>query len=587
MRNFIKSLALVLLCIAAAVNASAQSRLVTITGSFTQKKYYEITIAGKLGDKGFRVVQNNNDPGNTNFSIVFPANAEATYQLKVRVMKMGHRRLEPEAEATYPLNLTGKNSLTLTIDPALFAQKSGFKIEKLPVKFSTVSISGAFNNSKFGVDLSFEKVVEGRLEQVQTIFAKAGDSVFNILVPLEKEGLYYLSTMGWKKQVYLKPNDQLQLVLDNRTGAQISAAKSTEENNVLQKWEELKSPLTELLKKANKQTNLESFTTVYQPLQPTIKTFVQQVKTKNAKFNALFKTAAQLDNNMAALNMLLKTNSVNRGSFSSMYKEFVNVPDYYKQTLKANTINSADLLKLGEGDNYINLNAKLSLDESKAKEITDAEKVKVLMNSTPNDTLKAYLLKSQLNELELNVSNYSEFRDIFLPYKKYTKVPSVKAKYDGVSGMYAADTAYLGKSAYDFILPDVNGKMVSMKDFKGKVVLVDVWATWCGPCKAQMPFLKEVEELYKGNDSIVFVGISLDAAKDKQKWMDMIHEKQLEGVQLLDDFGRTFGRKYKMNAIPRFLLIDKNGNWAEVRCPLPESKEKLKKYIDRELNRNI
>ncbi|UKJ09280.1 TlpA family protein disulfide reductase [Solitalea lacus] len=585
MKNFIKSLVLVFFCLAAVVNASAQSRLVTITGSFTQKKNYEITIAGKSGDKSFRVVQHNNDPSNPNFSFVFPAIADANYQLKVKVMKMGNRRLEVETEVDYPLNLTGKNSLNLTIDPALFDQKSGFKIEKLPAKLSTASISGSFNNAKYGVDLTFEKVVEGRLAPVQIIFGKAGDSVFNFLVPVEKEGFYYLTTMGWKKQVYLKPNDQLQLVLDNRSGIQISTTKSTEENNALQKWEELIYPLKAIVK--TPKPDREAFMSMHQSLQPKIKTFVQQVKTQNVKFNALFKTAAQLDNNMAVLNLLLKTNSVNRGSFSSSYKEFVNVPDYYKQTLKTNAINSADLLKLADGYDYINLNAKLSLDDTKAKGITDAEKVKVLMNSTPNDTLKAYLLKSQLNELELNVSNYTEFRDVFLPYKKYAKVPSVKAKYDGVSGMYAADTAFLGKSAYDFTLPDVNGKMVSMKDFKGKVVLVDVWATWCGPCKAQMPFLKEVEELYKGNDSIVFVGISLDAAKDKQKWLNMIHEKQLEGVQLLDDFGRTFGRKYKMVAIPRFLLIDKNGNWAEVRCPLPENKEKLKKYIDRELQRNI
>jgi thiol-disulfide isomerase/thioredoxin len=108
-----------------------------------------------------------------------------------------------------------------------------------------------------------------------------------------------------------------------------------------------------------------------------------------------------------------------------------------------------------------------------------------------------------------------------------------------------------------------------------------------GPCKAQMPFLKEVEEHYKGNDHVVFVGISLDAEKDKQKWLNMIKEKQLEGIQLLDDVGKSFGRKYKAVAIPRFFLIDKQGKWSEVRCPLPESSEKLKKYIDRELNRSI
>jgi thiol-disulfide isomerase/thioredoxin len=122
-----------------------------------------------------------------------------------------------------------------------------------------------------------------------------------------------------------------------------------------------------------------------------------------------------------------------------------------------------------------------------------------------------------------------------------------------------------------------------MKDFKGKVIFIDVWATWCGPCKEQIPHLKELEKEYRNNKNIVFVGISLDRAKDKQKWANLIQKEKLPGVQLLDDMGSAFGRKYGITSIPRFLLIDKQGNWKEVRCPRPESKKQLKKYLDEAL----
>ncbi len=240
--------------------------------------------------------------------------------------------------------------------------------------------------------------------------------------------------------------------------------------------------------------------------------------------------------------------------------------------------------KPGRGGEYLNLYATFSLlqlNENELGKLELSEKLQVMMKSIHNDTLKAYLLNEQLGQVEIN--NLSEFNEVFGPQLKYATLPLVKKAYDRAYGLFAKDTAFIGKSSYDFSLPDASGKMVSMKDFKGKVVFIDVWATWCGPCKAQIPFLKEIEAAYRGNDNIVFVGISLDKVELKQKWVDLVNKEQLQGVQLLDDFGKAFGRKYELTAIPRFLLIGKDGKWMEVRCPLPETNEKLKKYIDRAL----
>ena len=79
------------------------------------------------------------------------------------------------------------------------------------------------------------------------------------------------------------------------------------------------------------------------------------------------------------------------------------------------------------------------------------------------------------------------------------------------------------------------------------------------------------------------MAISLDKAKDKQKWINYIRKENLQGVHLLDDVGMAFGRKYQINAIPRFMLIDKRGNWIEVRCPNPSDTNALKKYLEEAL----
>lgn len=589
MKQITKAIFTGIFCLLSAMSASAQVDQVKLTGTVSQKKNYEITIVGKLKDQSFRAAQYFIDPTTNKFSITIPFRPDAAYEMRIAVMKQGHRRLEMDYTSSFPLKLTANQNLNLAINPSLFkTPNKGLTVLKQSVKFPTVTVSGAIPDNKLGIDLSLGKVEEGQLKTIQISSIARGDTAFNFSVPIEKEGFYYLSTIRVKKRLYLKPNDKINLQMDLKSGAEISTTKSTAENQMIAQWEQLRSPLMPFLVMGAKPER-EAFYAIYQPLQTKFSSFIKQVNTPNAKFNSLFKSAIQMDNSLFALNMLLKTSKENRGMYMIQSKDLLNVPEYYKTLLKEERIKTANILQLAEGNEYVNLYAKFGLsdlDDTQRKQMDDAERVKLMMNATTNDTLKSFVLKSQLEELELNVSNYSEFKETFMPYQKFAKVPSVKQKYDLLLNMFVADTAFIGKSAYDFTLPDVNGKMVSMKEFAGKVVLIDVWATWCGPCKAQMPFLKEVEEHYKGNDNVVFVGISLDAEKDREKWLTMIKDKELEGVQLLDDVGKSFGRKYKAVSIPRFFLIDKQGKWAEVRCPLPENKDKLKKYIDRELKRS-
>ncbi len=589
MRHYSKLGIVSIFCLLLTLNSYAQSKWTKISGTISQKGNYEITIGGKSATRSFRIAQYKIDTTSNHFTFMIPVQENLDYSMQVIVMKNGHRRLETDYSASFPLKLAGNQDLNVKLDPTLFKQaQKGLSFEKSAMKFSTVKVSGSMTGSKVGGDLSIEKVVEGRLQTIQSNFIVKGDSNFCFLVPVDKEGFYYLSTARFGKRIYLKPNDQIDLVLDTKTGLEVSSTETTPENLCIAQWEQIKSPLI-WINMPGAKPDRETFTSIYMPLQKQVTDFVNDIHTPNSKFNALFKTAVQLDNSLLALTMLLKSSSEKRGPFMMPSKDFLQVPDEYKQLLHNNKVISSNLLQLGEGSNYLNMYAKFTLtnlDDAKRAQMDDAEKVKWVMGAIPNDTIKPFLLKSQLEELEEHVSNYSEFRDIFMPYQQYVTTASISKKYDGLLNMFVADTAYIGKTSYDFTLPDVNGEMVTMKKFKGKVVLIDAWATWCGPCKAQMPFLKEVEEHYKDNDGVAFVGISLDAEKDKQKWLAMIKEKELHGVQLLDSKGLTFGKKYGLVAIPRFLLIDKNGKWAEVRCPLPENQEKLKKYIDRELARS-
>jgi thiol-disulfide isomerase/thioredoxin len=112
----------------------------------------------------------------------------------------------------------------------------------------------------------------------------------------------------------------------------------------------------------------------------------------------------------------------------------------------------------------------------------------------------------------------------------------------------------------DFDYFNFNGSKTKLSDLKGKYVYIDVWATWCGPCRAEIPFLKKVEEKFHGKN-IAFVSISVDVAKDQEKWKTFVKEKNLGGIQLFadKDWNSDFIKAFGINSIPRFILIDPNG----------------------------
>lgn len=123
-------------------------------------------------------------------------------------------------------------------------------------------------------------------------------------------------------------------------------------------------------------------------------------------------------------------------------------------------------------------------------------------------------------------------------------------------------------------LENYKGGTTSLDDLKGKYVYIDVWATWCGPCKQQIPFLKKIEEEYHGKN-IAFVSISTDRKNNYKTWRKMIEEKQMSGIQLFSGDDNSFSREYQIRGIPRFILVDPDGNIVDADAPRP-SEPRLK-----------
>lgn len=111
----------------------------------------------------------------------------------------------------------------------------------------------------------------------------------------------------------------------------------------------------------------------------------------------------------------------------------------------------------------------------------------------------------------------------------------------------------------DFTSTTPDGKQVSIKDIKGKIKLVDFWASWCGPCRATSPVLKAAEKMY-GDKGLVIVGVSLD--KDKEAWVEAIAKDGLPWIHLSNLVGWECPayRQFTSEGIPFMVLLDENNN---------------------------
>jgi len=207
-------------------------------------------------------------------------------------------------------------------------------------------------------------------------------------------------------------------------------------------------------------------------------------------------------------------------------------------------------------DNYKTF-FELSKPEFDARLVDISTKVDALLNNAVDLDPEVFKMEEEGNAklIEFYTTNYQKEHGGYASLKK--GMPSPKFNY-----------------------PNTKGINVSLDDLKGKYVYVDVWATWCAPCKQEIPFLKKLDEKFK-NKNIVFVSLSIDKVENKEKWLKMVADENLQGIQIMTDkdWNSDFVKAYNIQGIPRFILIDKEGNILDANAPRP-SESRLEAYLN-------
>lgn len=135
------------------------------------------------------------------------------------------------------------------------------------------------------------------------------------------------------------------------------------------------------------------------------------------------------------------------------------------------------------------------------------------------------------------------------------------------------------RMAPPFAITTTNGQRVSLDDLKGKVVLIDFWATWCEPCREAMPHVREIAQKFQGQPLVV-LSVSLDT--DEQKWKDFIAKNGMTWLQYRDTgFTGAISRLFGVDAIPHTFTIDADGVLQDEHIGDAAIEGKLKKLVGR------
>ncbi|SMO38832.1 TlpA disulfide reductase family protein [Solitalea koreensis] len=188
--------------------------------------------------------------------------------------------------------------------------------------------------------------------------------------------------------------------------------------------------------------------------------------------------------------------------------------------------------------------------------------------------------------LEEDVFKIKDYAREALPLvKDPVNIAKINANIIGADKVTRYNNAVPGTdfSAYTFQKPD--GSIAKISDYKGKIVLIDIWSTWCHPCVAEMPFLKQLEHEMEGKD-VVF--LSLNGDVKEEYWQNFMKKRNLTGNQVKmtaglkdDPFFNQIGR----TGIPRFVLIDKEGKMVNAKCCQRPSNPVLKVYLNELLSK--
>jgi thiol-disulfide isomerase/thioredoxin len=410
-------------------------------------------------------------------------------------------------------------------------------------------------------------------DKIDTVFVKK-DGRFEKELSLEKNTIVFFKADKLAGQLYLMPGSNLEISHDMNKPKQPVNFVNNNSCSAINKYIVEKYELEGLLK-IDKGTYYSMSETDF-----IVKT-TNDYDRKNDLLNKLLKEVDNIDPTFieAEKAQLKYQKLLNYLSYEGFHKRYTQNRDFVasdvlKDLLKEEELNKAGLMEVAIYRNYLKKRLDNLIHTYYYKEHTELKTVKngystaqitVLEKNFSDAKVMSYLIyRITQNRLKSGIIGAEP---LLAKFKEYCKNSEYIKTVDNEVAKWSRLNP--GKLAPDFAGQTVDGKTISLSDLKGKYVYVDVWATWCGPCCGEIPFLQKLEKEYHGKN-IVFLSVSVD--KDLAKWKKKVEDDKLGGIQINVGSRSSVSKDYMINGIPRFMLFDPEGKIVSTSTSRPSGK---------------
>lgn len=390
------------------------------------------------------------------------------------------------------------------------------------------------------------------------------DKRFTLSAELPAEGFYTLgNTKSVQHVLYLKGNEKLSVSFTNQA-LEITRGNDTRENKLLQEWE-----------KAASQTRMNAwfFNFVGGVQSPGPDAFAEEI-------TRLRNLSKQLEGKLGALRqkpfgklMKLKMEAdvaffrlaYRRSHIGGVPENFITREDLAQYD---RIFRQAELLQLPLAPAmvgaYVDEKAEKVLPAIENPSMLSSAELKSRADLLENKSLRELYIYQKASQLRY-YERYTELRETFRQ-ERFSDL--LEQQLRPVEEELAWSKP--GSAAPDFKGELPNGKWLSLSDLRGKVVVMDVWATWCTPCLRLIPDFKRLEKEIS-HPELAFMSVCIGASPEKDLWEKLVKKHELRGnVVFVEGWTRGFAKDYQVTGVPRFMIIDREGKVWSFNAPSPK-----------------
>ena len=275
---------------------------------------------------------------------------------------------------------------------------------------------------------------------------------------------------------------------------------------------------------------------------------------------------------------------------SELYQEYYGVINQcapYRAEKHKLDIESWEAMNKQDIKTWSDLNSQASEAENKAFTV-----IKEYVKANPSSEVDVLLFEWPMNlshqteiyeimDKSLFKGAYKEQEEWYLETMKAFEERRAKALAEEEARHKESESKGVGEMAPDFTLKNTKGKSVSLKSLRGKWVVLDFWATWCGPCKASIPHLKEYYEKYAGK----FEVMGIAGSSKEEDWKVMVNDYKLPWINVINPQDAAEAndvlKLYGIEAFPTYIIIDKEGKiYKKIIGARPELYDELDKILE-------